>query len=74
MGQRGMGRRYWESGGPFVKIDIVLLLLDHSCTYKVIMYECPSNHYSSCRSLSSLDRRRFGVLPRHCFDSILELD
>jgi hypothetical protein len=52
----------------------MLLLLDHSCTYTMIINQCPSNHYSSCRSLLSLHRRRFRVLPRHRFNSVFELD
>lgn len=59
---------------PVCKIDIMLLLLDHSCTYTMIINQYPSNHYSSCRSLLSLHRRRFRVLPRHRFNSVFELD
>jgi hypothetical protein len=40
----------------------------------MIINQCPSNHYSSCRSLLSLHRRRFRVLPRHRFNSVFELD
>jgi hypothetical protein len=38
------------------------------------MYECPGNYYSSYRSFLRLNRRRLRILPRHCLDSILELD